>query len=338
MDLSIIIPNFNGKKLLENNLPKVLEAGKDCEIIIVDDASTDGSVEFLKKEFPQIKVLQTSYHPELVYSENSLELFRDSGSSSNKGFSASVNLGVSHAKSDFVFLLNSDCYPEKGSIEKVIKLFEDRNLFAVGFAQKNLEDGKTVIRGRALGKFEKGFFVHSYGSPDKTTTQWVGGGAGVFKKSLWDRLGGMDEIYNPFYWEDIDLSYRALKSGYSIRFVPDAYVVHEQSKGTIRSHYSDSYIKSISYRNQILFVWLNISDPYLLLSHFFYYPYEVIKSWVRLVWYVVSRRKNKIRSSSDLSFIKADIASELKFFLALGKRFQRKKMWKKKDKECFVKN
>ena len=96
--------------------------------------------------------------------------------------------------------------------------------------------------------------------------------------------------------------------------------------------------ESISYRNQILFVWLNISDPYLLLSHFFYYPYEVIKSWVRLVWYVVSRRKNKIRSSSDLSFIKADIASELKFFLALGKRFQRKKMWKKKDKECFVKN
>src|SRR3990167_6085201 len=104
MKISVIIPNFNGRKLLEKNLPQVLKELIDAEVIIVDDASTDGSADFLSKNYPQIKVISRKQ---------------------NMGFASSVNLGVKSAQGELLLLLNSDVYPRKNLLGPLLPYFND---------------------------------------------------------------------------------------------------------------------------------------------------------------------------------------------------------------------
>jgi GT2 family glycosyltransferase len=257
--VSIIIPNYNGQELLRKNLPKVFEAVRDAEVIIIDDASTDGSLKVLDDFKSKIKIVKND---------------------KNLGFSSSVNKGVSIARGEIVVLLNTDVTPEKAFLEPLISHFKDGDVFAVGCMDKSIEDGKVILRGRGVGEWGKGFLIHSRGEINRTNTLWVNGGSGAFRKNIWQRLGGFDELYSPFYWEDIDLSYRALKSGYKIVFEPKSIVVHEHEKGAIKSVYSDSAVKRIAYRNQFIFVWKNATDLNLQLLHILWLPLYSVKALV----------------------------------------------------------
>lgn len=266
MDISLVIPNYNGKNLLEKNLPKVFDEldnyrnGK-TEVIIVDDASIDGSVSFLNSlKYKGLKVLVNE---------------------KNLGFSSTVNKGVAATSGGIIILLNTDIYPEKGFLEPLLSQFKDEKVFAVGCLDKSVEGEKVVLRGRGLGEWKRGFLVHRRGEVDKTNTLWVSGGSGAFRKSIWETLGGLNEIYNPFYWEDIDISYRALKSGYKVLFEPKSIVVHEHEKGAIKSKYFPSQIRVIAYKNQFIFVWLN-ADSNTLLTHILWLPYQFVKAWISL--------------------------------------------------------
>jgi len=263
MNISVVIPNYNGEEILKKNLPKVLDAVGDAEVIVVDDASVDGSLKALENFKSKIKVIANE---------------------KNLGFSLTVNKGVKAASGGIVILLNTDVVPEKDFVSPLLSHFEDETIFAVGCMDKSIEGGKTVLRGRGLGKWSRGFLVHSRGEVDKTDTLWVNGGSGAFRKSLWEKLGGFNELYTPFYWEDIDLSYCALKSGYKIAFEPKSVVIHEHEKGSIKSAYSDFEVKTIAYRNQFIFVWKNITDLSLSLSHIFWFPYHIVAAILRLDW------------------------------------------------------
>lgn len=259
MNISIIIPNYNGEALLKHNIPLIISTIKEykegkVEIIIPDDASLDGSVDFLKIYSQHFKEKNIT----LVYLVNK----------ENKGFSGNVNMGVTYATGEVLILLNSDVVPERGFLSPLLKHFSDPKVFAVGCMDKSIEDGKVVLRGRGIGKWERGFLSHNAGKLDKTNSLWASGGSSAFRKSIWDELGGLNEIYNPFYWEDIDVSYRALKSGYKVIFEKKSIVIHEHSKGAIKTHNTISRINKIAFRNQILFVWLNITDPVFLINHF----------------------------------------------------------------------
>ncbi len=264
MNISIVIPNYNGAKLLEKNLPKVFEAASfyrkgKVEIIIVDDASTDNFLDVIKDK-------------NVVIIKNE----------KNLGFSSTVRKGVENAKGKIVVLLNTDIIPEKNFIEPLIKHFNDESVFAVGCMDKSIENGETVLRGRGIGKWEKGFLVHKKGEIGKANTLWVSGGSGAFRKSIWNKLGGFNELYNPFYWEDIDLSYRALKSGYKVLFEKRSVVYHKHSEGAIKTRYSEFKIKTIAYRNQFIFVWENATDISLQFLHVFWLPYHFLKALIRL--------------------------------------------------------
>ena len=265
MNISIVIPNYNGEVLLKKNLPKVFEAldeykfGK-TEVNIVDDKSNDSSLVFLDS-------LKQKYKNLNIYKNEK-----------NLGFSSSVNKGVRSSAGEIVVLLNTDVCPERDFLEPLIKDFEDENVFAVGCLDKSIEGEDMVLRGRGLGEWKKGFLIHKRGEVDKTTTLWVSGGSGAFRKSIWNKLGGLNELYSPFYWEDIDLSYRALKSGYQIVFEPKSIVIHEHDKGAIKIKYSMFQIKTIAYRNQFMFVWENATDFSLLIKHLFFLPYYFVKA------------------------------------------------------------
>ena len=270
MNISIVIPNYNGEEILRNNLIKDYDAIKNSknniEMIVVDDKSTDSSLRVLhdlKLIIPMLKIVENE---------------------KNMGFSSAVNKGVEKAQGEIIILLNTDAYPDKNFLDPVVNDFKDDKVFAVGCMDKSLENGKAVLRGRGIGIWRRGFLVHQRGEVDKNNTLWVGGGSGAFRKDIWDKLGGLNPLYNPFYWEDIDLSYRALKSGYKILFEKKSIVYHEHSKGSINKTYSKFKIKRVAYRNQFIFVWENATDLLLQLSHVLFLPYHLLKALINRDW------------------------------------------------------
>ncbi|RJR30213.1 glycosyltransferase family 2 protein [Candidatus Microgenomates bacterium] len=255
MKLSVVIPNYNGLSLLKANLDQVTRRLKAAQIIIVDDGSTDASVAFLKKHFPKLTLIEKVH---------------------NDGFATSVNLGVKAAAGEIILLLNTDAVPKNGFEVEALRHFTNPQVFAVACMDESIEGDKTVLRGRGVGRFHHGFLMHSRGDVHQTDTLWASGGSSFFRKSIWEKLNGMDELFDPFYWEDIDLSYRALKSGFKILFEPKSVVEHTHDVGSIRKHYSKSNVAEISFRNQIMFVWKNITDVWYLFEHALYVPYHLL--------------------------------------------------------------
>ncbi|MDE2589642.1 MAG: glycosyltransferase family 2 protein [Patescibacteria group bacterium] len=311
MDISIVIPNYNGGHLLETNIPKVLDAVAgykkgSIEIIIPDDASTDYSLHVIHELIHKNK----HKHSTIRYVENK----------KNKGFSGNVNSGVKLATGDILILLNTDVIPHKGFLEPLLEHFIDEKVFGVGCVDESIEGNAVVLRGRGVGAWKRGFLVHRAGSVEKTNTLWVSGGSSAFRKSIWDRIGGLNELYNPYYWEDIDLSFRAQKAGYSVLLEPRSRVVHEHSKGTIQTSQKPFRIRKIAFRNQFFFVWLNITDIFLVLTHIFWVPAYIIKTL----------------ASGDLAFLCGFLEALSMLPRVLQKRRKTVKLFIKGDREVIA--
>lgn len=246
MTVSIVIPNWNGKALLEKNLPKVIDARKNpkneiIEIIVVDDDSMDDSVEFLKNNFSEVRIIRRT---------------------ENKGFSSTVNMGVRHAKGKLICLLNTDVIPEKNFLENIHKHFKDKNVFAVGLHEKGY--------GPAKGEFKDGYLMHgNYGELKEVhESLWASGGSAVFSKKIWQTLKGLDEaLYSPFYWEDVDLGYRAQKRGYKILWEPQALVEHKHESVINSDNFKKRNLDLVKERNILLFTWKNVTSKTYFNKH-----------------------------------------------------------------------
>jgi GT2 family glycosyltransferase len=260
MKVSIVIPNWNGVYLMRKHLKNVIKASPKAEVVVADDMSTDGSVEYLKKNFPRVIVVERQ---------------------KREGFAANVNAGVARATGDIVVLLNTDVEPEPGYLEPLISHFKDDKVFAVGCLEKSPEKEGIILRGRGIGHWQKGFYIHARGEIDRSTTTWVSGGSGAFRRSMWNKLGGMDTLYNPFYWEDIDLSYRARKAGWETIFESKSIVYHYHEEGKIKREFSPTDVKRIVYRNQFIFIWKNVTDWSILLSHALWAPIRLVQAVFR---------------------------------------------------------
>lgn len=281
LTVSIVIPSYNGETLIDKNLPKVLKAkanpkNRIKEVVIVDDGSPDGSVALIKSKFPEVKLIKHTR---------------------NRGFSAAVNTGVRSAKGNLILLLNTDVLPEDNFLVPVFKHFEDKRTFAVSLHEKDY--------GPARGYFSEGYIQLAMGAEAKEARPsfYVSGGSGVFRRDLWISLGGMDEkLLSPFYWEDIDLCYRAAKRGYISLWEPDGLVVHKH-ESTI-SKFSKSYVQKVRERNQLLMLWKNIHSPNLVRKHVAGVLMRLIKhpGYIRVVLMALGRvgvalraRKKEIR-------------------------------------------
>lgn len=266
MTVSVVIPTYNVVELLEQNLPHVVEAleyydktKKNVELIVTDNHSSDNTIEYLKS-------LQEKISIPFVIIENSF----------NGGFAVNANRGVRAAKGEIVILLGSDVRPEKDFIKPLLSHFSNSKIFGVGCANHSDEDeGSDILRGRGVGKWEKGFLLHQYGKFNKDNTLWVDCGSAAFRKTIWDEIGGLQELYSPFYWEDVDLSYRAQKMGYMVKVEKKSCVIHEHKKGSIKKMKKSDFVIQTTYRNQFFFVWLNITDKEFILNHLLYLPYHL---------------------------------------------------------------
>ncbi|OGD90910.1 hypothetical protein A3A54_00935 [Candidatus Curtissbacteria bacterium RIFCSPLOWO2_01_FULL_39_62] len=259
--VSVIIPNYNGKDLLYRNLASVINNCPGCEIIVVDDASQDKSVDLLKKKFKQVKLIENK---------------------KNLGFAKSINIAVEKSKGELILLLNTDVAPRKNFLDIAVKHFINKDLLAVALADFSHENGKIVKRGRGGVNFRKGFINHFKIESKSGDTLWVSGGSGIFDKKKFLILGGFDSIYTPFYWEDIDLSFRAWRLGWRCIFEPNAIVDHFHEEGAIKKSSSDFFIKTVSYKNQFIFVWKNVDDYFLIIQHLLWQPYHFLKALLKL--------------------------------------------------------
>jgi len=274
MKVSIVIPNYNGEEILRKNLESVHTAmnnKRNCveEVIVVDDCSFDKSVELIKNNFPWVRLIKHK---------------------KNRGFSSSVNTGVRMSKGGLVVLLNTDVIPSENFLENVLPHFSDENVFAVSLHEKGYSWAKGI--------FKDGFIEHEPGKiTDKPhVTFWVSGGSGVYLRKYWMKLGGMDEkLFSPFYWEDIDLCYRAAKRNLVNLWEPNALVVHKH-EATI-SKLSKKYVTRIRERNYLLFIWKNLTSKNLLSKHILGLTKRVIRrpGYIRIVIMALLKIKPLIR-------------------------------------------
>ena len=295
LSVSIVIPNWNGVYLMKKHLQNVIRAAPQAEIIIADDLSTDGSIEYLKKTFPQVMTVQRK---------------------KREGFAANVNTGVKQAHGDIIILLNTDVEPEPDFLRKLLPHFKDPDTFAVGCLEKSHEGESIVLRGRGVGSWQKGFYIHSKGDTESTDTAWVSGGSGAFRKTMWDELGGMDTLFNPFYWEDIDLSYRARKAGWKTLFEKGSVVHHYHEEGKIKREYTPKDVKRIVYRNQFIFIWKNLTDFSIIYAHICWTPVRLLQAaltgdWLMIQGYLLALLRVPkiigIRSKNNIPVVHNDI-------------------------------
>ncbi len=255
--VSIVIPNWNGRDLLEKYLPSVVAAAERHnaanEVIVVDDCSSDGSRQLLAERFPSVRVI-------------ALER--------NLGFGGGSNAGFRAARHDIVVLLNSDMRVEPDFLAPLVGGFDDETVFAVscqiffsdarkvrqetGLTQAWWEDGSLRVRHRIDPAIQ-----HRY------PCFYGGGGSCAFDRRKFLELGGFDPLLEPFYLEDTDLGYMAWKRGWKVFYEPRSVVYHEH-RGTIGKRFSDAYIQSVLKKNFLLFCWKNIHEAPRLASHFLY--------------------------------------------------------------------
>lgn len=275
INVSLVIPSYNTRDLLETNMGSVIEAkdyvpNKILEIIVVDDGSTDDTSGLIKNRFPGVRLIQHKV---------------------NRGFAAAVNTGARMAKGNLVCLLNTDVIPDKDFLIEVFPDFEDNEVFGVSLHERGY--------GWAKGFLRDGFVGHESGAENSSphTTFWVSGGSGIFRRDYWMELGGMDEkVFSPFYWEDLDLSYRAMKKGLKILWEPNSYVTHKH-ESTI-NRLSPKYVSRIKERNQLLFNWKNITSPNFTAKHFAGLAKRIIAhpGYIRVLMMALSKLPQVIRA------------------------------------------
>ena len=250
--LAIVILNYNGRKHLENFLPSVINCSAPFTIVLADNASTDDSIDFVRKNYPTIEITQNE---------------------SNGGFAKGYNdaLKQLEGKFEFYLLLNSDIEVTPNWIEPMLQVFEDSK---VGACQPKvlsyLEKSKFEHAGGAGGFIDKDYFPFCRGRLfDATETDlgqydnleevtWTSGAAMLIKSDLFHQVGGFDENFFA-HMEEIDLCMRLAKKGYKMYCQPKS-VVYHLGGGTLP--YNTSNKIYLNFRNN-LFMLVKNHDGFL---------------------------------------------------------------------------
>jgi GT2 family glycosyltransferase len=267
---SLIITNYKGLANLQAYLPLNLlavAATPLCdEVIVVDDGSDDGSVEYVWRNFPQVKVVP---------------LFE------NRGFGNAANAGFRAAKNDYVVNISNDMVITGYFFEYLFENMVADDIFHVS-ARLVGPDGR-IQKGRTIPFFVGEFKIWKVFSkepdvnwgPNKALFNHFVGAIGLFNKRIFVELGGFDDIYLPFFVEETDLCYRAWKRGYRVLYDPRPWLVHHhRESGTILKRFTWR-IRKVQYRkNRFIFLWKNLTHPGYIAMHLMYIFFQLLFSWM----------------------------------------------------------
>ena len=246
MRATLIIINHNGRHLRETSLPAAVAAARaagDHAVMVADDASTDDSLEFVSRDFPEVRFLAFP----------------------RGGFGRTCNRAVEAAETEAAVLLNNDVVVTEDFLPPLLADLAEESVFAVGCKFLNPDGSLTHALGnRVSGEWRRGLlYLHHETDPELLTETcpqlYANGGGMAFRRRAWEALGGFDDLYLPIYWEDADLGYRAWGRGWRVLYEPASVVYHDQGS-TMGRIQRPPQVELISARNAVLFTWKNLLD------------------------------------------------------------------------------
>lgn len=243
----MVIPNLNGKELLHKNLPSVVAALRSSdaehEIIVADDASQDDSISFLEENYPSILVIKNP---------------------KTQGFSKNINSGLRRASKRLVLALNSDVTIAIDYFTSQLQFFEKPDTFGVMGSLWNpdthkISDGAKVCEQTFFGIIRSTRNIIA--RDDKPLFSFFLSGANaLMDREKLDILGYFNELFSPFYNEDVELSLRAWRMGWKCYFQPRAKAYH-LSSNTIKKTSSKRQIRAVSLKNRWILHDLHLDYP-----------------------------------------------------------------------------
>ncbi len=276
MDVSIVIPTWKGRQLLKIYLPSVIAAGeayrsrsgRNFEIIVVEDGSGDETGNWLKSRYPK----------EVAVVEHER----------NMGFAAACHTGFAAAQSPVVLLLNNDVRLQEDCIAPMLDHFSNPLVFAVTGKMFN-QKGDVFCNGGKVARFRRGMWstyenydVFPGVKPDGSLLSFSAIGAfSAFDRKKFIEIGGFDPLV--FLVEDIEISYRAWKRGWFVKYEPRSVAYHDASR-TIDTHFKKRDVDMLSRRNRILIHWMLLHDPGMFRRHLMVLGGRLLISWILLDW------------------------------------------------------
>ena len=266
MEVSVVIPNFNGIAFLDSVLASLEgQTLSNFEVILVDNGSTDGSCSFVTANYPWVHLIELS---------------------ENFGFCGAVNAGIRAAKAPYVLLLNNDTEVKEDFVEEMLAAIRrHKNAFSCGARMVQYHDrdrlddvgnyycalGWSFARGR-------GKDIHAYETEDKIFSACAG--AAIYRKKIIEKIGYFDEEHFA-YLEDTDIGYRARIYGYENWYAPKAIVYHVGS-GTSGSRYNQ-FKTRYSSRNNIYLIYKNMPLLQIILN----LPFLAVGFIIKILFFAV---------------------------------------------------
>jgi GT2 family glycosyltransferase len=276
MDVSIVIPTWKGKHLLEAYLPSVVAAAETyretgqgkVEIVVVDDAGGDGTPDWIGAHYLDQVVLAVHEH--------------------NRGFAAACQTGFEKARCPIALLLNNDVRLEPDCIAPMAEHFAEPEVFAVTgkiFNQKGdvfCNGGKVAHFRRGMWSTYENYDVLLEKQRDLTLLSFTAIGAfSAFDRLKFLEVGGFDPLAAMV--EDVEISYRGWKRGWLVKYEPRSVAYHDASQ-TMDKRYSRRALDKLSRRSRILMHWMLLHDPGMFRSHVFTIAARFLTSWLILDW------------------------------------------------------
>jgi GT2 family glycosyltransferase len=265
--VTVVIPSWNTRQWLAGCLDGLRTQNfQNFVVLLVDNGSTDGSVDFVRGHYPEIEVIRFS---------------------ANRGFAFAANAGIAAAKTDYVALLNPDTIPCPNWLAALVATLDAAPAMIGGLASKMLQlSNPTRIddAGNTLSWYgsarKRGIGAPATAHNEPTDVFSVCAGAALYRRTFLKAVGGFDERFGS-YLEDIDLCLRGHLIGYRYRYVPEAEVLHKGHGAGIRY---GRYVASVT-RNRLALLLKSIPLP-LLLKHLdsllfgqFYYLLAYKRPW-----------------------------------------------------------
>lgn len=265
-EVTVIIPNYRGKNFIGDCLSSLeFQTEEDFRVIVVDNASNDGSVEIVEKEFPSVTLIKLS---------------------DNFGFSRAVNEGIKASDTPFVILLNNDTKADPDFVKKMVTAIKsDDRIFSVSAKMLQMMkpdriDGAGDLYSAFGWAFARGKGRKKEAFSKRTDIFASCGGAAIYRRKILDEIGWFDEFHFA-YLEDVDIGYRARIMGYRNVYEPEAVVYHYGS-GVSGSRYNDFKVR-LSARNNMYIIMKNMPALQIILN----LPFLLFGFGVKALYFII---------------------------------------------------
>ena len=275
--ISVIIPNYNGLEHLKTCYDSLMnQSYNEFKIILVDNNSADDSVNFTKKNYPDIKIVRLN---------------------SNTGFAKAVNEGIRNSDTDYVLLLNNDTECDRNFLQEMINGLKDESTGSVACKMLNYYDRKIIDDAGDFIKSKGSPYARGFGEIDKgqyDKEEYIYGacaGAALYRTEVFEKTGYFDEDFFAYY-EDVDLSFRMQLAGYKCFYNPKAVCFHK--RGATSGYQSGfqtmlceknlialrlkNYPMSLLIKNLPFFAYVRIKRYFIFLTR---HSYELFASAVK---------------------------------------------------------